>query len=338
MGAIKNSSTIKLKEQSSLVNNYPLVLLTAQQYYKELINEFEFATSRIKLCTMNITFGSLMDSLHARLINALKRGVSVELVIDKYSLFRFKEGEALNFKHKSITIKRLNELKINGAKVRIIGSIGLNPFAHRMHTKLTIIDNTLYGFGGINFEEDAFSSNDIMFKLTDKKFLVPALSVLEAIKRGDMGNSEIEISSNYSILVDGGKPKDSIIYKRACDLAKSSRDIFLSSRMCPSGVLGNIIKANEGVCYFNRPSLASFPTNISIVLDQLKTGIDNKYKGDRFLHSKFILFKNSDGTKSFLCGSNNFNWRGVKYGTKEIAIYSKDVNVWNSLYDYMIKL
>jgi hypothetical protein len=50
------------------------------------------------------------------------------------------------------------------------------------------------------------------------------------------------------------------------------------------------------------------------------------------------LFELKDGSKAVLSGSHNFSWRGVAFGTKEIALYSTDPNVWRRLQDvvYMV--
>ena len=72
-----------------------------------------------------------------------------------------------------------------------------------------------------------------------------------------------------------------------------------------------------------------------MIIDQKRFGMQSRYWQPRYLHAKFILFEMPDGSKALLSGSNNFSWRGVAYGTKEIALYSTDAMLWQQLHAFL---
>jgi hypothetical protein len=51
-----------------------------------------------------------------------------------------------------------------------------------------------------------------------------------------------------------------------------------------------------------------------------------------------MLFELNDGSKVVLSGSHNFSWRGVAFGTKEIALQSSDPALWRRLHDVVFKV
>ena len=328
---------IETKPKTKAKTKISIKLLTASEYYQELLDAIKNTQERIVICSMTTDSSNKVSALLDQIEAALKRGVSVVMIFDKYGVSLLSEGNLANVSRRNSTINRLNELKRRGAEIHIVGGIGLNPYANRMHIKATVLDDVVYTFGGVNFQ-GSFANNDIMFKVENKSILDFVLRQLDNVKSGEVHDKEAVIDHTTSALIDGGVHGRSIIYERALELANKSKEIYLVSRMCPSGSLGSAISDLNGSCYFNRPSHMTFPTNYSIIIDQLRTGVKNQYLVNKNVHAKFILFKHLDGTKSFISGSNNFNWRGVKFGTKEIAVYSKDEQLWQELYDYMLRL
>jgi hypothetical protein len=105
--------------------------------------------------------------------------------------------------------------------------------------------------------------------------------------------------------------------------------------MCPSGRLAKLLNSTNNVCYFIRPSQVDPPSNLALIFDKARFGIKNHYKGKGYIHAKFILTEGNDGSKHIISGSNNFSWRGIAFGTKEIAVHSTDATLWQTFYDYM---
>jgi len=304
----------------------------ANQYYLDLLAGFNQAKSEIIICSMTIDYGPKINQLFDAIKAALKRKVNVEIIIDKYSLSYMGEHSFKLINKRQRIINELNTLKDLGASVNIIGKVGLNPFAHRMHIKTTIIDGTTYSFGGINFNEESFSHNDYTLQTTNSAINSHLKDILaNVVSSCNYLDKEYIIKDNLSILVDSGKPNHSIIYERACNLAREAKEVTVVSKMCPSGELGLILSKVPGYFYYNKALNSSFPSSLAVLNDQLIYKLKNSYKDSTYLHAKFILFDLKDGTRCLLSGSHNFNWRGVKFGTKEICLYSTDQKLWNQL-------
>jgi phosphatidylserine/phosphatidylglycerophosphate/cardiolipin synthase-like enzyme len=148
-------------------------------------------------------------------------------------------------------------------------------------------------------------------------------------------DAKIEISSGEAILFDAGRPKESLIYSTAQQLARQASKVWYVSKMCPGFQLAADLLATESFCYFNSTQQSSFPTNIAQAMDGRRAKVTNLYTGRAYIHSKFMLFEMKDGGRISLTGSHNFSWRGVKYGTQEIALVSENVSLWSRLYAYL---
>jgi cardiolipin synthase len=135
----------------------------------------------------------------------------------------------------------------------------------------------------------------------------------------------------HTVLTDGGFQGDSIIYRRAVELAKEADEILIVSQYCPTGKLSRILKTKSARLYFNPPELAG-PLNkavisIGMALSHHKT----LYSRKRYLHAKFMIFTMPDGHKVALTGSHNFVWGGVLLGTREIALETADKKIIRQL-------
>jgi len=276
------------------------------------------------------------------LIGALDRGVQVEIVGDVFTKVdtnmqrRLRHNGALSHEH---TAEINNTLRQHGAHVAYIGKLGRNFIQKRKgrcHSKITILDDTVFTFGGINFTDSALQAHDYMLKIEDAKLADFLQNLVHDIsKNKPLPMLQHEIDASATLLFDNGTPDDSIIYKTACLLAAKAKRIHVVSQMCPSGLLARPIRQAESFVYFTRPSQMLPPANIAQAADQQRYRLKNLYTGKTYLHAKFMLFEEPDGTKHVLSGSNNFSWRGVAYGTKEIALHSTDPKLYDTLYDYL---
>jgi hypothetical protein len=50
-----------------------------------------------------------------------------------------------------------------------------------------------------------------------------------------------------------------------------------------------------------------------------------------------MLFELGSGKKVALSGSHNFSYRGVQFGTQEIALESRDEVLWEQLHNFVQK-
>lgn len=316
-----------------------VILVPASDYYQELLRELPKAKHRVLLHAMNILWGPATELLIPALEEALKRGVEVRIVGDYYSKFQANRPQfaRTNAVPKWAHTRAINyRLLDKGAQITYVGKLGLNPFKGRSHSKVTLIDDIAYSFGGVNFSDDAFENHDYMLKSTDPTLADRLYALVCDIEKDEKMDDRCEqINSDTVLLFDGGKPGTSIIYETACDLVAKSSKVYFVSQMCPSGKLATAIGKSSYSCYFIRASQADPPANFALMFDKARYHIKNSYTGKGYIHAKFILTEFADGSKHLITGSNNFSWRGIAYGTKEIAIHSTDERLWHTLYSFM---
>lgn len=311
-------------------------LVDAADYYTALTKEVPKAKKRIVLAAMRILSGPKTDVVLTELSKAAKRGVRVSVLIDNYTRLA---PLKLNASRASVqrVYQLLEEVEKNGGTVHYFGSIGLNPFKGRCHIKATVVDDVTYTFGGVNFEDALFKKADYMLRSESPEVATCVEQLIERIGNitPPITNGEVTLAPNTHVLFDGGQPGNSIIYERACELAAQAKKIYYVSQMAPSGQLGSLLMEGNSTCYFNRPEQMELPDAWGQAFDQQKLRLPNKYTKDTYIHAKFILFELPSGRKAALTGSNNFSYRGVAYGTQEIALHTTDTAVWDQLYSFL---
>lgn len=319
-------------------------LVGAHAYYPELTEAMDRAKKRILIHAMNISWNGSLAPIADVLHQALDRGVDVTLVGDIYSKFddtidRLSGNRAIHkgWRH----TQRVNKgLQAAGARIDYLGTLGLNPFRHRCHSKVTIVDDTVYTFGGINFFDKAKQWHDYMLRVAANASFADSMeSLVSDIVGGRLLDHDMttELDAHNKMIFDIGVPGMSAIYSAACDLVQGARKVWLVTQYPPSGKLCKALDATNATCYFNRlqPQFASFPTNLAIAIDTFRHPTKNHYRKQQYLHAKFILAEMQDGSKQLLSGSHNFSYRGVRYGTKEIALLSSDEHLWQQLYGFL---
>jgi cardiolipin synthase A/B len=319
---------------------FEMKLATANEYYAALMQSVPRANKRIVIHSMALLWGEATEKIFTELLAALKRGVEVRIVGDIYSKFYANTPKLIRTRdhHKWAYTRALNtRLEAEGAHVKYVGKLGLNPFKGRTHSKVTIIDDTVYTFGGVNFTDSSFGNHDYMLQISNSEICDELYKLVLDIEQAKQPMADIvkAISPTATMLFDGGNPGTSAIYDKACEVVAQARKVYYVSQMCPSGRLAKLITATDNECYFIRYSQAEPPANFALVVDQKRYSITNSYTGKQYIHAKFILCEGKDGSKHIVSGSNNFSWRGIAYGTKEIAVHSTDQNLWDTFYDYM---
>jgi cardiolipin synthase len=326
-------------------NNLSLQLIPAADYYTRLLHLIPQAQQRIVLHAMIISWTpELTHTLLPTLRDALQRGVRVELVGDIYtkpwltylSEYTFRSKPGSMWQHARAINHELSSL---GAHITYIGRIKANPFKGRCHSKITIIDDNVFTFGGVNYSDASFTNNDYMFEIRDRAVADRFEQLVHAIAtdRPVMDNTSEALDTATTLLFDGGTPDTSIIYDTACALVSRAERTLYVSQFPPSGRLGKIMAQKSCNCYFNRPSQGDFPFSLAFAFDARRYGTTNHYKHDTYIHAKYILTEDADGSKHVLSGSNNFSWSGIHFGTKEIAMHSTDPAIWQALATYTKK-
>lgn len=321
------------------MKSVPVKFISAADYHRALLEQIPKAKKRIVIHAMVVLWQQYTEDILGLLYPALARGVEVRIVGDMYSKFTanmpkfVRSDKGSRWGH---TIALNSDLQSKGAHITYVGKLGFNPYKQRCHSKITIVDDTCFTFGGVNFYGGGFTYHDYMLEVHDKDIADRLHSLVRGIETFPrMTDITEKISDEHTLLFDGGTPGSSAIYDAACDVVASANKVYFVSQMCPSGRLAKLITQKQNECYFVRPTQAEPPSNLALIVDRARYGITNRYRGKRYIHAKFILGEDEDGSKWLVSGSNNFSWRGIAYGTKEIAVLSSDPDLWQAFYDYM---
>ena len=146
---------------------------------------------------------------------------------------------------------------------------------------------------------------------------------------------QFTIRGGDSVLVDGGLFGDSIIYRRACRLAREAESIVLVSQYCPTGKLNRILRRKEAMVYFNHWRQAAWMNKIVIQIGMLFAKQHTHYRRTPYLHAKFIIFTMPNGQEIALTGSHNFMFGSGLMGTREIALETTDKKLIKQLKHFL---
>ena len=319
-------------------------ILTPQAYANALIKDVERATDRVILFSHIIGYDASTKELITALCDAAERGVQVEVASDifTYSIMGGWKISPLRADKRIRALRAMaNKFKRSGIKFNWLGQLGPILFAGRMHIKWCVIDDKVYSFGGVNLYEDGLRYADYMFGTRDAKLGDQIAKEHERIVRasrvGKVHRSYQFSSLHGIVLVDGGKTGDSIIYKRACELAQQAQGITFVSQYCPTGKLGKIMQTKGAKLYFSPWRLAHGLNRFLIRVCMVTTGYRTLYRQQTFIHAKCIIYTMPDGSKVALTGTHNFVRAGVALGTREIALETPDPLVIAQLENFLAK-
>lgn len=314
-------------------------LLLPEEYIKDAKDKIDRATSRVYFLAMVIAKDSSSSPLIDSFIAASKRGVDVNVAADTFTYAEL-AGYFLPMHHRNkksrATSQMVKDLEESGVKFDWLGKSKATIFSGRTHTKMCVVDDYVYCFGGINLYQGGIAANDYMFVQKDKTLadmLVREYKNLkDAEKKSALYRSHSIKWDNHTVLIDGGIVGDSVIYNRACDLVKNCKKVLYVSQYPPSGRLSKLIKQKDNKIYFNMPTNASDSANSWFIkFGQFFYKNITLYDKRKYLHAKFILVTNKDGTRTAITGSHNFVYGAVLLGTREIALETQDQNYINQL-------
>lgn len=320
-------------------------LLLPTEYVKEATREIKKAKHHVSFLCMMVTDDSQTDTLIDALSAAAKRGVIVEVAAD---VFTYGElgGHFIPFKYYTKrsreTTSMAKELIKNGVKFTWLGRFSTLPFTGRTHSKCLVVDDTVYSFGGVNLYDESISYVDYMFRYTDPMLASQLRDEISRLIAADGGHFAYRSHSfthgkTNTILIDGGFQGDSVIYRRAIQLARQAEDVLFVSQYCPSGKLNKALKTTNAQLYFNNPDSASFWNKAIIQGGMLLSGNKTLYQRPQYLHAKFIIFTMPDGKKVAITGSHNFMPGSVIMGTREIALETTDKRTIKQLESFFEK-
>lgn len=313
-------------------------LITPSQYITQAAAAARTATRRISLLSMVFADHENTHELIAELEAAARRGVEVTIAADVFTYGEVSNG-FLPLRYysagASATDKMVRSLKKAGVKFSWLGRNRITFFNGRTHSKWCVIDSTVFSFGGINIYNVGIENEDYMFTLKDERLADRLVEeqhrILRAEKKSINYPSVAYEHPQMDVLFDGGFIGQSIIYRRACELAKQATHIIFISQYCPTGRLARILKKQPTEFYYNRTTQAKGLNRFVIAISQYLSGLTTSYTQNAYLHAKCIIFTLPDGTKRAISGSHNFAYTGVLLGTREVAIETADQHIIGQL-------
>ncbi len=312
----------------------PVKLVDTDSFVSELVSSIQLARKRVYVLSLIIEQSNDASPIVTALIRAASRGVDVRVMAD-YSTYSYSAGHLKPFSGIRDSHYLANRLQAHGVSFHWLGKNNPFLFAGRTHSKWTIVDERVYAFGGINLHAKLQSDSDYMMVVTEPGIADLLTREFSAIFDADTMES-VYMSHSYQtdigeILIDGGLIFDSIIYRRALELVKTSHNVLLVTQYCPTGRLAGAIKNIEHQVYYNTPTTEDPFTNALIRFGERVTGISNLYSHKHIIHAKFMIATDANGKKTAITGSHNFISYGGILGTREIALLTTDTHIINSL-------
>lgn len=306
-------------------------LLLPQEYIADATQRIHDAKVRVRVIALTIADEAETEALLDALVAAARRGVDVHVAADTFTYAdaagRFVPKRYLT-KRRRVSMAMARELTEAGATFDWLGQEGGLPWRGRTHTKFCVVDDTVYSFGGVNLDDQGATNADYMLRVTDHRLAEDLVHVYARTRHANSRRSGFRSSAltygKDQVLVDGGIPGDSIIYRRALKYARKSTRIVLVSQYCPTGELGRVIASKPHEMWFNPPRNASRFNRILIAASMAMTRHHTRYRKRQYLHAKAIVFHLKSGKRVAITGSHNFVRGGVTLGTREIALQTKN--------------
>ncbi len=315
-----------------------LKIFSPTEYVEALTRDITQAKQRVVLFSHIIGYDDSTRTLIDALCFAAERGVTVEVAGDVFTYGIMGGWKGTPFRPgKRVRALRamVKKLRKSGVEYQWIGQLGPFLFAGRTHIKWCVVDDKVYAFGGVNLYEQGMRTADYMLGGEDAMLadqIVEEHERIIRVNRQGRAYASHEFASAFgNVLIDGGRLFDSIIYKRACELAQKASDITFVSQYCPTGRLGKIMKQRGAKLYFSRWKSARGLNRFLIRTSMFSTGYKTLYRRRTFIHAKCIIFAMPSGKKVALTGTHNFVRGGVVLGTREIALESSDPQIITEL-------
>jgi phosphatidylserine/phosphatidylglycerophosphate/cardiolipin synthase-like enzyme len=336
--------TVKNDQQYAI--NYQV--LSPNEFIADFEKEAARAKTRIWTQAMFVDVGTIFDRLDALLSAAASRGLDVRLHADWFSL-KFSEGKYMrpNSEQYKTKIAVFDSLKQRGVKVLFTNKPTLLehafPYKGRNHMKMTIVDNLVY-LGGVNYADDDFHFADFMVKFTSRDIVSAVRRIYKNVELNDLKDEKITLNSETSLLIDSGKPGKSIILKEAIRAAKATKkSVYHTCQFVPDGAfLRALHKAYARNCKVDviSPDKNSFSRMLSGVYNLNRFAIRIKRQHvpvhllNKMVHAKLTIVDD----QYILMGSHNLSLSGVRVGTAEIALASRNPELVHNLSIYFAEL
>lgn len=295
-----------------------------------------------------------MDALGPALIKAAGRGVKVELHIDwisrdyvhgKISLTpRFKPTQrryAAELHQKNRVM--IQTLKAAGVVVSFVNKpdwlAKILAVAGRNHIKMYMVDEKIVWLGGVNILDLALQHLDFMVSYSDS-VLISTLK--KAFFDTKWQNEIVPFGDDSTLLIDGGKRGQSVIYDHALQLIdRAEHAITFTSQFVPEGALlkSLVAKARQGceIQVITSPitmmQFSQWPYKMTYLKCQQeldKVGLKVIHLPKK-IHCKLLLVDEYEA----LFGSHNLIETGIRLGTAEVDVQTSEPELINHLIRFL---
>ncbi len=314
-----------------------LSLIPADNYLANLITAIDHASKRVTIVTMLLRVdSSQLQRLTQSLCDAASRGIDVCVLADCFTYLEPTGAWQHIVKSQSLkayqSLETERQLKKAGVRFRWLGRYTCIGIIGRTHTKWSIVDGTVFSFGGVNISDASMKNTDYTMQLTDTSLAQWLDERTQDLIRSDRANHPTRnrtyrLNEHSTILFDGGISMNSGIYRRAIALAKQAQSIVFVSQYCPSGQLGRILQQKNARVYFNRVEKTDGLNRLVVTYGTRASKLSSAYHRSQYLHAKCMIFTLSNGAKIALTGSHNFAASGVLLGTREICLETADPEI-----------
>lgn len=313
----------------------PTRLLPSKEYLEELTKRVKNAHTRVYIIALVVTNDESTTELMDAIVDAVARDVKVSIASDLFFTYRELGAQGSRLGYIRAQVRQMYKLKRRiekrGGRVTWLGHFGMTFFSRRTHTKWSIVDDTVFVFGGVNLYYAGIANNDFMLQIDDKAaadwFMDEQTAILRYDKSGRSQRNHTFGEGKNIALIDGGMMGDSLIYRKACSFAKQAKSIVYVSQYPPTGRLGKMLKNTSTKYYFNRWQNAKSFNRAILRLTSVFRHQPNSYRKKKYLHAKFIIFTMQDGSKIAITGSHNYLAGGGLMGTREVALKTRDEKV-----------
>lgn len=317
-------------------------LLTGETYVKAVVAAIGRARRRVYVAAFVIQPCAETKAILAALTAAEERGVTTSIVSD-VSTFHYTAGR-LSLAHigshaTQSLLMMTRRFRTPSASIYWAAQHSLFLYAGRMHSKWIVADDDIFCFGGINLDTMLGSAHDYMLSIHDEHLANIICTQHDGIIRAEsLGSATLSraYGSRYgTVLVDGGVPGDSIIYRHALRLVRQAASVQLVTQYCPSGRLAISLQQTPYRVFYNQPLRVDRATKLLIRSSERRYKLQNSYTHTSYIHAKFLIATMPDGKKIAITGSHNFINHGMWLGTREIALETTNKTIIAKLEQFL---
>ena len=324
------------------------IFLPSHLYIEDFKKELTKATKRIYLQSMVVEFSKETTDITDVMIEKAQSGVDVQLHIDYFTkMMTYTEVLSPRARERYITKQKemlaiVNQLISHNCNITYINkpkkpTYQMFPRLGRNHMKLTIIDDTIY-IGGVSTAKRFFGYADFMIKTTYPPLVKEVSEEFFKVNVNRLTKDRaIPIDQETTLLLDSGKPGESVIFTKAIEMVNSAKKKiqYISQYIPDFELLEALNKAKKRgvevklITYLPKLKPDKHTENKieHLLFASASKGLKLSYYSKSYVHAKLMIIDE----KIAIFGSHNYSKFGVLFGTDEIALQTENKDLLSSL-------